>query len=560
MDELVIEYSDVPDSNILNGHVYRAYLDVGKNCTKTAEKLNVKRQDVSNLERKIVKTTCKNLSRNREAVIAVLKQPFGVKRRIPKSTSLELCSPRNPPSPAASDPGSAVFIPQTPISPSPVLVVPPQTPTPPFPVLDRPPQTPSSVVILPPQTPTPPPPVPVVLPLPHPSTSTIESTDICQRCVLRTTMHSVQIESLTTELKKRKAEIVDLKSEIEVMRKTYKVSVVNQKYKRLEDRIDKLKLEKRNVNVNKNETERKIKRQKRNSKYYYKKRKREAEEKTEDVIGQSEQRAEQDAVEIQSLRNALDELVQSKDSVDKTNPILLYNASVRICTYSCLMRHVSTAEIGNVINDILREFNGKPLSNIPTRQSVENMARELEVLNDIQAGETILSANNIALHWDSTTKAGRHINAIHMTAAKGSFLLSLSEISSSSSDAYCLDIQNSLKDIAHSYCSYYTDNEDEAILTELYGKFTCAITDRAAANHATVQKLQNLQLMVGNLIELNCHLHPLDSFATKTKQYLRSQDVKEVNTQCFGSEAHVVNLIAAISKLRYKGKGEETAC
>ena len=201
--------------------------------------------------------------------------------------------------------------------------------------------------------------------------------------------------------------------------------------------------------------------------------------------------------------------MQSKDSVDKTNPILLYNGSVRICTYSCLLRHVFTAEVGNVINDILREFNGKHLSKIPTRQSVENMAWELEVLNDIQAGEAILSANNIVLHWDSTTKAGRHINAIHKIAAKGSFLLSLFEIPSSSSDAYCLNIQNSLKDIAFSYCSYYTDIENKVILIELYWKFTCAITDRAAANHATIQKYKDPQLMIGELDRVELSLAPL---------------------------------------------------
>ena len=273
MDELVIEYSNIPDSNILNGHVYCAYLDAGKNGTKAAEKLNFKSQDVNNLVRKIVKIKGKNLSRHREVIIAVLKQPFSVKRRTPMSTS----SP-------TSDCSSAVFLPQTPTSPSPVLDLSAQTPTPPHPVL-------------------------VVPPLPHPSTSISESTDICQRCARRTTIHSLQVEALATDLKKRKAEIVNLKSEIEAMRRTYKVSVVNQKYKRLEDRISKLKLEKRDLILNKGETERKIKRQKTNAKYYYKRRKREAEQKTENSICQSEEKAEEDAVEIQSLKNVLDESV-----------------------------------------------------------------------------------------------------------------------------------------------------------------------------------------------------------------------------------------------------------
>ena len=60
-----------------------------------------------------------------------------------------------------------------------------------------------------------------------------------------------------------------------------------------------------------------------------------------------------------------------------------------------------------------------------------------------------------------------------------------------------------------------------------------------------------------SLVQLFCHIHPLDTMASKTRSYLKScQCPTTKEYRCFGSDARVVNLIAAISKLRYKGNGK----
>ena len=124
----------------------------------------------------------------------------------------------------------------------------------------------------------------------------------------------------------------------------------------------------------------------------------------------------------------------------------------------------------------------------------------------------------------------------------------------SSSDEYAQDIKDTFKDIAHNYYRFNGIDDDEAVLHELYQKFTCALTDMASSNALGLKKLQN---HFGNLVQLFCHIHPLDTMASKTRSYLKScQCPTTKEYRCFGLDARVVNLIAAISKLCYKGNGK----
>ena len=76
-------------------------------------------------------------------------------------------------------------------------------------------------------------------------------------------------------------------------------------------------------------------------------------------------------------------------------------------------------------------------------------------------------------------------------------------------------------------------------------------TDRAFVNHATILKLNDIWNKPIRLIETNCHLHPLDSIATKVKNKIATFQNKE-NIECLAATT-----IHKISKLRFKySKGD----
>ena len=150
--------------------------------------------------------------------------------------------------------------------------------------------------------------------------------------------------------------------------------------------------------------------------------------------------------------------------------------------------------------------------------------------------------DKLCIHWDSTKKRDKDINIISVSTSQASLLLAVSEIATSSSDEYVQDI----KDTAHNDCLFNGIDDDAAVLHKLYQKFTCALMNRASSNALGLKKLQN---HFGNLVQLFCHIHPLDTMASKTRS-CQCPTTKEY--KCFGSDARVVNLIAAISKLRYK--------
>ena len=67
--------------------------------------------------------------------------------------------------------------------------------------------------------------------------------------------------------------------------------------------------------------------------------------------------------------------------------------------------------------------------------------------------------------------------------------------------------------------TFHDNSEDTMAIKDIYkimsSHIICSLTDRAAANHAAIQIVNE---KFGNtLVEVNCHLHPLYSIASKFK-------------------------------------------
>jgi len=81
-------------------------------------------------------------------------------------------------------------------------------------------------------------------------------------------------------------------------------------------------------------------------------------------------------------------------------------------------------------------------------------------------------------------------------------------------------------------------------LSSIQGKILSTLTDRVAANHATVVLLEG---HLGRaLLELNCQIHPLDGLANAARS-LETQ--MGLTTKAFGSDCQVAIVLQLISKL-----------
>ena len=82
----------------------------------------------------------------------------------------------------------------------------------------------------------------------------------------------------------------------------------------------------------------------------------------------------------------------------------------------------------------------------------------------------------------------------------------------------------------------------------------CTLSDRAAANHAAFRLVN--EAFGKTLIEVNCHLHPLDTIATRCRTALRSLETEKSKLFRNCSE----KIVLANNKMRFKdGKGAPAA-
>jgi len=86
----------------------------------------------------------------------------------------------------------------------------------------------------------------------------------------------------------------------------------------------------------------------------------------------------------------------------------------------------------------------------------------------------------------------------------------------------------------------------------IIGNISNTLTDRASVNHAIAMKV--CKEWGKNFIELNCHLHPLETISMSWRTALKNQ--QNESGQFHGGDCLAGNIVVAINKLRCKdGKG-----
>ncbi|GFO32567.1 hypothetical protein PoB_005907200 [Plakobranchus ocellatus] len=175
------------------------------------------------------------------------------------------------------------------------------------------------------------------------------------------------------------------------------------------------------------------------------------------------------------------------------------------------------------------------------------MAHELVVLSNIQVAETPIDQKNLTLSWDASTLDGVHLNEIHISMPGQSLCVDIRKLPGATSSDYLQHISDALFNTASTYVRFKLKGLLEAATAlKLHRAIsnTNTLTDPAAANHATVMKLQNL--FNSQLLEMNCNMHVLDGFATAARQADRKAGIQSA----FRGESRTILCIAAVSKLR----------
>ncbi|XP_059141890.1 uncharacterized protein LOC131941956 [Physella acuta] len=229
-----------------------------------------------------------------------------------------------------------------------------------------------------------------------------------------------------------------------------------------------------------------------------------------------------------------------------------FNSSIRMVIYRCLELNVPVEAISKVIAFCTDLCNAQV--DLPSVSTIAQMCREMAVLAELQVSEAIVDSDVVTIAFDATTISGKHINEVHFGTPENVFTANITELAGGRAEDYAGHVLNTIEDLATTYSSFCEVDKEETKL-QMCGKVSSTLTDRASANHAAVLLLN--EKLQTNLLELNCHLHPLDGIANEVRKTFQKFN-SLIPSDTFGSDCRAANLLYGISKLRYKAKGDPT--
>ena len=79
--------------------------------------------------------------------------------------------------------------------------------------------------------------------------------------------------------------------------------------------------------------------------------------------------------------------------------------------YDAILHQVPTMNIPLLMQSFSRRL-GATLDHVPHCATVEQMAKQLEVISQLQCAEALLANSTVTLAFDARTQGGVHINAL----------------------------------------------------------------------------------------------------------------------------------------------------
>ena len=229
-----------------------------------------------------------------------------------------------------------------------------------------------------------------------------------------------------------------------------------------------------------------------------------------------------------------------------------FTPAMRTAIYKCISCQVPVERVSSVLDHAVRILTPHQLDDLPSVSTICGAAREMGILSDLQVATKVTSCDNMTLAWDGTSLDGKHINEVHLCTSQGPLVLGVSQLPDGRASSYYSNITEVLADTVNTY-SQYSGKDAETLGKSLKNNISNTLSDRAATNHAVVEKLSG-NFFGKSLNELNCNVHPLDSVAISACETLRKCGIPSAT---FGNEGAATNVIKAISKMRYKaGRGD----
>ena len=144
-----------------------------------------------------------------------------------------------------------------------------------------------------------------------------------------------------------------------------------------------------------------------------------------------------------------------------------------------------------------------------------------------------------------------------MTTEDRCLVVALDELPGGTARDYADHVVKSVEHLASVHCVFNEISEEVTPMKDVYKTMsthiTCSLTNRAAANHAAIRIINEKFGTI--LVEVNCHLHPLDTIASKSKSTLKLLETSK--SKLFSSGCRAEKVILAMNKMRLKdGKGD----
>ena len=231
-----------------------------------------------------------------------------------------------------------------------------------------------------------------------------------------------------------------------------------------------------------------------------------------------------------------------------------YSGNTRMRVFDHIVNKVPTANIPVLLRqNLLRSSAATEERDVPQRSTVELMARELGAISELQVAEVLIANQHVTVGFDATTQEGTHVNEIHFTTGNECLSAAVDELAGRTAVDYSRHICETVDSLAHTFVHFHEDSTFPDTRMKLIYSVTNSMSDRCATNHATI-RLVNTQ-WGKTLNEMNCHLHPLDSFTTSCRSALKS--LEDTTGNVFGRDCLAANFVLGMNKLRYKdGKGD----
>ena len=191
---------------------------------------------------------------------------------------------------------------------------------------------------------------------------------------------------------------------------------------------------------------------------------------------------------LQTEKLSLEEMLlhyeeQNKKDTKKDNKS--DSVDTRLMVYDILVNNIPTKNIPVVLKTCASRH-GLSLSEVPARNTVEQMVHELGVYSDLICKEAILHNKSVTLGFDATTQEGIHINSIHLTTRDNYYIMGIDQLAGGTAEDYESHIQDTIDNSVEVYCAFNNGDNDQC-REGMIKHIGNTMTDRAIINHATIK-------------------------------------------------------------------------